>query len=151
MKMYLTAIAKNQSIKNAWAKLLKLYDLLSVHFDFKNVDRINFRKLKKRFRNDKKKSKLRSFKLIENEFVSLNSSSLKTRKDTEDSSDKKDAIVSDDDISEDWSRSRVTRLYRDYFTTYTANLLLCDILCCINELKDELLSFYMKLFAVYNK
>ena len=75
--MYMNVKTKNKESKNARAKLLNFYDLLTIHSEFSIVNKENFMKIKRRYRNDKKKRKIRNDDVFKNKFCSLDSISQK--------------------------------------------------------------------------
>ena len=86
--MYMNVKTENKESKNARAKLLNFYDLLTIHSEFAIVNKRNFMKVKRRYRNDKKKRKVRNDDVFKNKFCSLDSISQKKKSSKSKSFDK---------------------------------------------------------------
>lgn len=61
-----------------------------MHFNFINVEKSDFKELTQRYRNDRKKSKIRSDEFLKSQFMSLRSSSTKAMKSVSDEHDSND-------------------------------------------------------------
>ena len=75
--MYMNVKTENKESRDARAKLLNFYDLLIIHSEFSIVNKENFMKIKRRYRNDKKKRKVRNDDVFKNKFCFLDSISQK--------------------------------------------------------------------------
>jgi len=62
-KLYLDAVEQKKAVLDAREKLLRFYDLVPIHSDFKKVTRVVFKELVNRIRNDKRNGKKRDVKL----------------------------------------------------------------------------------------
>ena len=71
--MYMDVKAEGKGSRDARAELLNFYDLLAIHPEFSTVDKGDFMEVKRRYRNDKKKRKIRNDDVLKDKFCSLGS------------------------------------------------------------------------------
>ena len=69
--MFMNVRTTNKNVHDARAKLLNFYNFLTIHFEFSIVNKTNFKEIQRRYRNDRKKIKIRDDKIFNEKFVSL--------------------------------------------------------------------------------
>lgn len=99
VKLYLDAEETGIGVLDARNDLLRFYDTIPLHQNFANVDKNDFKELTHRYRNDKKKPKMKSFTMLETHFVSLGAPPSKTtvRDEHEEDSQEEDDVVEQGD------------------------------------------------------
>lgn len=70
-KRYLDVCETGIEVADAHVKLLRFYNVLSMHKDFEKVDKADFYELSEQFRNNQKQAKEQDTKLLEESFRSL--------------------------------------------------------------------------------
>ena len=79
VKLYLDTVATGKGLLDARDRLLKFYDQIPVHPNFQDVDKSDFKELKKRYRNQHGTQAERGDRVLQECYVSIGAPPLKRR------------------------------------------------------------------------